>query len=841
MAREIKTVIKLDGEKEFKNALSSINQASKVLDSEMKLVTAQFGKTDQGMKGLKATAEVLNKQVVEQKNKISLLEETLKKQAEAQESATKRQEKAKKALEDATAAYGENSKEVKAAQAELTKANTAVEQANKSYSNLQIQLNTANAKLIETERSFEETSKAAKDLKNLQLKDLMPTEVAEKVEKVAKAFEKCATQAGKAATAAAKIGAQTIQKSLEVGTKALTAYATTALSAATAIAKLTGNAAAAADDLNTLSKQTGLSTEQLQKMQYAANLVDVDVETITGSLTKLTKKMAGSSDAFDKLGVSVRDSNGQLRKNEDVFNEVINALGKIENETERDALAMDIFGKSAQELNPLILGGADALKEYGDQAEKAGLILSQDALDGLNKYNDSLDTLKANTKAAGNVIATSFAPKLQQLTDRIGTAVPKISQSFAKMFSGDITAGQEFSRQISQLTDGLLKDIDKMVPPLLGGMNTVILTLVDNIPKAVMTLLPSMIDGLTDLCVKLADKAPEMVPMVIDGAITLFTGLIGGLNKVLDKLIPMLPGIIEDIGNTLIDNADKILDTGFDLLIKLVEGLTAALPKLAEKALQLVPVVVDKLVEKVPELIDAGIELVFKLAEALLSEEGIAKLSEAVVKIVNAIVNKFKETDWADVAEKTFKLLGEGLVNIMSGALSIIDGIFGTHLQEWYDETTSFWRDVGAKMYQSLHADELEAERVKNRAEELKYQIYNSENDLIRAGYSAEEALKNALATNLVSNEDFAIYDKYLKNVVNLEEATSRYTTVKAADALNEASYMTVSKPSGMPSNVPESVINNYTFNNQYNKAATRTEQMKDQRQQQATAAIYGQ
>ena len=110
--------------------------------------------------------------------------------------------------------------------------------------------------------------------------------------------------------------------------------------------------------------------------------------------------------------------------------------------------------------------------------------------------------------------------------------------------------------------------------------------------------------------------------------------------------------------------------------------MTAALPKLAEKALELVPVIVDKLIEKVPELVDAGIDLVFKLAEALLSEEGIAKLTEAVVKIVNAIVDKFKETDWLDVGETTFKLLGEGLVNVMSGALSIIDGIFGTHLQD---------------------------------------------------------------------------------------------------------------------------------------------------------------
>ena len=171
------------------------------------------------------------------------------------------------------------------------------------------------------------------------------------------------------------------------------------------IAGTVGSAVAAgefADEVNTLAKQTGLSTDQIQKFKFASDRIDVSLETLTGSMSKLTRNMASAKDgnkatseAFDLLGVSVVDSNGKLRDNDVVFQETIKALGEIENGTERDAVAMALFGKSAQDLNPLILGGADALKTMGEEAEAAGLIMSQDTLDKANQFSDGMDELKA--------------------------------------------------------------------------------------------------------------------------------------------------------------------------------------------------------------------------------------------------------------------------------------------------------------------------------------------------------------------------------------------------------------------------------------------------------------
>lgn len=197
-----------------------------------------------------------------------------------------------------------------------------------------------------------------------------------------------------------------------------------------ALVKSAFDSANLADELNTLSAQTGLSTEEIQKFKYASNIIDVSFETLSGSMSKLTKNMAsatkGSGDtyeAFKALGVSITDTNGELRSNQDVFEETITALGKMENETQRDAYAMQIFGKSAQELNPLIKGGAEQLKTLGEEAEQMGLILSQDTLDGANALQDSLDKLKATASGAfasiGADMAQYLIPVVEGLRDLV--------------------------------------------------------------------------------------------------------------------------------------------------------------------------------------------------------------------------------------------------------------------------------------------------------------------------------------------------------------------------------------------------------------------------------------
>lgn len=183
------------------------------------------------------------------------------------------------------------------------------------------------------------------------------------------------------------------------------------------------NAASTADDLLTMSNVTGLSVEELQKLQYASSFVDVSMDTMTGSITKLTKGMASGSDAFDKLGIAITDSDGNMRNATDVWYEALEALSKIENETERDQVAMEIFGKSAMEMAGIVDDGGEALKAMGEEAEKTGNILSQDAVEDAVKFNDQIDELKGKASqaflSAGAALADTLVPALETLVDVI--------------------------------------------------------------------------------------------------------------------------------------------------------------------------------------------------------------------------------------------------------------------------------------------------------------------------------------------------------------------------------------------------------------------------------------
>lgn len=187
-----------------------------------------------------------------------------------------------------------------------------------------------------------------------------------------------------------------------------------------------------ADDLNTLSKVTGIGTGELQKYSYAADLVDVSVDTIAKSNKRLTKSAYSAAngsksqaEAFEKLGVSVTDSEGNLRDSEAIFDDVIASLGTMTNETERDALAQQLMGKSAAELNPLIADGGETYKMVAETLKKYDLdYVDQETLDKANEFNDQLDIMKLLGKVAlaqvGSQLAGQLAPALEKVVDLFG-------------------------------------------------------------------------------------------------------------------------------------------------------------------------------------------------------------------------------------------------------------------------------------------------------------------------------------------------------------------------------------------------------------------------------------
>ena len=320
----------------------------------------------------------------------------------------------------------------------------------------------------------------------------------------------------------------------------------------------------AADDINTMAKQTGLSTEEIQKFQYASERIDVPIETLTKSMAKQIKSMKAvqdgtklSVDAYKALGVEVLNTDGSLRDGQTVYGEVIDALGKMENETERDALAMQILGKSAQDLNPLILGGADALKQYGKEAEEAGLILSQETLDAANKFNDALDEAKAKGTATFMKIGASVAEDL----------LPYIEKAFEAL--------EIFMEWFDENSETILGWVIALGAGL-AALNVVIL--IQNLIK-VFTIWKTATEGMT-----IAQAALNLmmslnpIGLVVDAVVALTAGIVYLWNTN-ENFRNALINIWETIKNT-IKGAIDFITNPIDFLIEKVKTAIEWLKKL---------------------------------------------------------------------------------------------------------------------------------------------------------------------------------------------------------------------------------------------------------------------
>ena len=265
------------------------------------------------------------------------------------------------------------------------------------------------------------------------------------------------------------------------------------MAAGGALAGLAGLAVKAgkdADDLNTLAKQTGLATDELQKMQYAADLIDVDTDTIVGGIRKLKKNLDGQEETWKRLKVNVKDANGEYRDITSIFYDTVGALSQIENETERDTLAMTLFGKSADELAGVIDDGGAALKELGAQAEDLGVIIPQEDLDRANELNDTLDQLKAEVlptiASLGVEIADAimpYIPAIREAIEKVLEALRNISPTTLTIIAGVLALTAAISPLFSVLSGvtGAISALTSGAGALggvLGGLSAPILAIV---------------------------------------------------------------------------------------------------------------------------------------------------------------------------------------------------------------------------------------------------------------------------------------------------------------------------------------------------------------------------
>lgn len=425
---------------------------------------------------------------------------------------------------------------------------------------------------------------------------------------------------------------------------------------ATGILATGRNAIKTADDLETMSARTGLSTDTLQKFAYASDMVDVSTEELASAMTKMKKQMGENPAAFEALGVSVTNADGTFRDLESVFYDSLAALSQIGGETERDLAAMDLFGKSADTLATIIDDGGESLQAYGEKAAEMGLILSEDTIGKLTSTGDTIDEMKARTMSTlvevGAELLENLAPAIEFIVEKIGEVITWLG-----------TLDSDTLNTIL-IVAGVIAAISPLAS-LIGGISTAIGVLSSAISFLVanpIVLLIAAIVGLVTLIATKGDQIQAILQKVdnflkrifvkdwseqfgalgdlLNGFFAVVSGVWDSIKKVFDGIIDFIRGVftgdwkrawegVKEIFSGVFNALLTIAKAPLNLLIGLVNGLIDGLNFLIRG--------INKIGFDVPDWVPliGGKKFGFNLKEigkiAYLAQGGILQAGQAIV------------------------------------------------------------------------------------------------------------------------------------------------------------------------------------------------------------------
>lgn len=416
---EMKTRVGVAGEQTYREALKNISRELRVQKVEMDAVTSAYGANQNSIEALSAKQEALTKQQDAHREKVQILSEM---------------------LEIAKQEFGESSEEADQYRIKLATAQTALNKCSN-------EINTTSTALAEAQKATQESADATDDLGDTvgeagDALDEYGEAAGETGDSLGELGDSADDASGKnqaflsVMAGAAKTLGNVVVAGAKLAAKALLEVGKAAANATREGFELSKEAGKYADDIATLSTQTGVSQSSLQQWTYASNFVDTSVDSIASSMTKLTQTMGnalnGSSEASDKfatLGVSITDVHGRLRSTEDVFWDAIDALGKIENPAERDAAAIALFGESAQKLNPLIAAGREGFEALNAEAERLGTVFSDDEIATMGGFDDAMQRNSQAVTGLKNAIGLALIPAFQPLVNRATEAMGRVNHA----------------------------------------------------------------------------------------------------------------------------------------------------------------------------------------------------------------------------------------------------------------------------------------------------------------------------------------------------------------------------------------------------------------------------
>ena len=398
-----------------------------------------------------------------------------------------------------------------------------------------------------------------------------------------------------------------------------------------------------ADEMLTTSQQTGLSTDTLQEMRYAAEGVDVPLETIVSSIRKMKGHLDDSSGVWDQIGVEVKDQKGEYRDIEDIFFDSVQALGEMENETQRDVVAMDLFGRSADDLAGILDDGGAKLRQLGQEAHDIGAIVSPEDLEALGEFNDKIEAMKMQLSAAGAQLAVPVLEALQPVIESVANAMTTLGQiisslnpkfvQIAVIALTIIAAISPLAKLFSGLTSGI-RMFTQVIPFAVTGIKALSAAFTAFVSNPYVLIIGLIIAALVALGLAIADVVKNWDTLSTGGD-TMLTALRAGFESLSDKA----SSAAESIGSAFRGGFENVKSFASEF----VDSVKSAMSKVGDalsKSGEFVGKVIDAFKSMVSRVTGFFNELIGKAKSA--GANVLESFADGVKSVINSVIQAFK-------------------------------------------------------------------------------------------------------------------------------------------------------------------------------------------------------
>lgn len=605
MADNFGLKIGLEGEKEFKKALTEINQTFKVLGSEMKLVSSEFDKNDKSVQALSARNQVLNKEIDAQKDKIETL---------------------RSALENAATSFGENDRRTQNWQIQLNNATAKLNDMERELNSNNSALEEANSNYDDAEDALDDMSREMDDVTDSA--DDMGEEIDDAADSASKSSGKFEKLGGVLKGIGAAMGAVAVAAgaaAVKLGKEVISAYAD--------YEQLVGG-------VDTLFQDSSLKLQEYASNAYkTAGLSANDyMETVTSFSASLISSLGGDTEkAVEYADMAITDMSDNANKMGTDMSAIQNAYQGFakQNYTMLDNLKLG-YGGTKSEMERLL---ADAEAISGISYDVSSYA---DVVSAIHVIQESMGIAGTTALEAENTISGSIN-SLQSAVSNLVVGFGNADADMAQLCENVVDAFGDVMKNITPIIENIVKAlpiaVEAMMVAVVDLLPTLIQTVTDlfsQVLNTLLTLLPELIPVVVDAVIMIVDTIIENLPLLIEAAVQLVATLVQGLGEALPELIPTAVNAIITIVQGLLDNLPMILDAALQLILGLAEGLLAAIPQLIEALPAIITSLVEFIISAIPQIIDAGIQLLTSLVTAL--PEIITAIVEAIPLIIDGIL-----------------------------------------------------------------------------------------------------------------------------------------------------------------------------------------------------------